>query len=122
MKTKGDPLWSHGKYPCCKPNTCSNFYVVRKTPCVALLTENFFFTNTEELKNYLLDEAQLHNIAEVHAKATYRYFGIEYVKPRKKKTFRRVVTGSFVDEENAEKRVEELKDAGFTSFIDLYEK
>ncbi len=84
MSACGYPLWSDGKYPC-EPNTWSNFYVVRNTRCVALLTESFFFTNPEELKKYLLDEEQLHNIAEIHAKATCRYFGVDYVKPRQKK-------------------------------------
>jgi len=121
MKAKGYPLWSHGTYPC-KPNTWSNFYVVRNTYMPVILTENFFFTNPEELKKYLLDEKQLHNIAEIHAKTTCRYFGIEYVKPKQKETFFRVVTGSFQDEDNADKRVEELEEAGFTSFIDVYEK
>lgn len=37
-------------------------------------------------------------------------------------TFYRVVTGSFKDKKNAEKRLEELKRKGFDSFIDVYKK
>ncbi len=121
MKSLGYPLWSEGKYPC-KPNTWSNFYVVRNTYMPVILTENFFFTNPHELEKYLLDDNELAKIAEVHAKATCRYFGVDYVKPKQKETFFRVVTGSFQDKDNADKRVEELEEVGFTSFIDVYEK
>lgn len=38
------------------------------------------------------------------------------------KTFYRVVTGSYGDRSNAEKRVKELKEKGFDSFIDVYKK
>ncbi len=121
MKALGYPLWSYGKYPC-EPGEWSNFYVVRKTRCISLLTENFFFTNPSELEEFLLDEEMLHNIAEVHAKATCRYFGVDYVKPRQKETFYRVVTGSFKNKENADKRIQELKESGHASFVDVYDK
>lgn len=38
------------------------------------------------------------------------------------KVFYRVVTGSFSDMGNAERRVNQLKDKGFDSFIDVYKK
>ena len=38
-----------------------------------------------------------------------------------KKTYYRVVTGSFPTREAANKRIKELKDAGFDSFISIYE-
>ena len=37
-------------------------------------------------------------------------------------TFYRVVTGSYKDRENAEEKLEELKNAGFDSFLVIYEK
>lgn len=43
-------------------------------------------------------------------------------KPTAAKTMYRVVTGSFAERENAEKRVKELKAKGFDSFLDAYEK
>lgn len=39
-----------------------------------------------------------------------------------KETFYRVVTGSYKDRENAEKKKDELTNAGFESFLDVYKK
>jgi len=77
MDSEGYPLWSNGTYPC-RSGTWSNFYVVRSTSMPVILSENFFFTNPRELKKYLLDPNQLKKIAEIHAKATCKYFGISY--------------------------------------------
>lgn len=53
------------------------------------------------------------------------YFGIAYkargveVPSTAEKVFYQVVAGSFSVKENAEKRVQELKEAGFGSFIQV---
>ncbi len=77
MINYGFPLWSNGTYPC-KPGTWSSFYVVKNTAMPVILTENFFFTSPHDLKTYLLDPKQRQRIAEVHAKAAVRYFGLKY--------------------------------------------
>lgn len=46
----------------------ANFYVLRKTNCPAILTENFFFDNLEEAK-FMLSEEGLEKIAQYHVNA-----------------------------------------------------
>ena len=77
MKKKGYDLWSNGTYPC-EPNKWSNFFVVRGTSMPVILTENFFFSNRDELKNILLDPNELKKVAEVHARAVCGYANVEY--------------------------------------------
>jgi len=48
------------------PDKESNFYVLRKTSCPAILSENFFHTNERECKRFLLSEQGRIEIAEVH--------------------------------------------------------
>jgi N-acetylmuramoyl-L-alanine amidase len=48
------------------PDKESNFYVIKKTYCPAILSENFFHTNERECKKYLLSEIGRIEIAEVH--------------------------------------------------------
>lgn len=64
-------------------------------------------------------------IGEKIAEGICNYFGITYkaraveVPPAAEKVFYQVVAGSFSVKENAEKRVQELKEAGFRSFIQV---
>ncbi|MEX0595806.1 MAG: N-acetylmuramoyl-L-alanine amidase, partial [Candidatus Paceibacterota bacterium] len=77
MKAMGYPLWSDGTYPC-QESGWSNFYVVENTYMPVVLTENFFFTNPEELEKYLLNEDELKKIAIVHEKSALKYLGVDY--------------------------------------------
>src|SRR5690606_29502438 len=109
----------------------ANFHVLRETKMSAVLTENGFI-DTKKDADFLKSEANLRKIGEAHAIGVAKYFGLKaksksqptpQPKPApKKNVFYRVVTGSFQDRKNAEKRVAELKKAGFDSFIDVYEK
>lgn len=107
----------------------ANFHVLRETKMNAVLTENGFI-DTKKDADFLKSEANLRKIGEAHALGVAKYFGLKkkaqpkpQPKPQpKKNVFYRVVTGSFQDRKNAEKRVAELKKAGFDSFIDIYEK
>lgn len=106
----------------------ANFHVLRETKMSAVLTENGFI-DTKKDADFLKIEANLRKIGEAHALGVAKYFGLKkkaQPKPaqpaQKKQVFYRVVTGSFTDRKNAEKRVAELKKAGFNSFIDIYEK
>lgn len=51
----------------------SDLYVLRKTACPAVLTENFFMDNMEDL-DYLQSNEGYTTIAKVHAIAIYEYF------------------------------------------------
>ena len=54
------------------PDYEENFTVIFKTKCVAILTENFFFTNKEEATWLMTDEAR-DLIAQVHVNAIKRW-------------------------------------------------
>ena len=47
------------------PDKESKFYVLVHTNCPAILTENFFYTNKEELK-YLTSDEGLYRIQRTH--------------------------------------------------------
>src|SRR5690606_9358976 len=104
----------------------ANFHVLRETKMSAVLTENGFI-DTKKDADFLKSEANLRKIGEAHAVGVAKHFGLKKKtntkssQPAQKKgTLYRVVTGSFADRKNAEKRVAELKKAGFDSFIDIY--
>ena len=112
----------------------ANFHVLRATKMHAVLTESLFI-DTKKDADFLKKGANLKKIGEAHARGVAKYFGLKKKAQQKKSTattkktatkstntYYRVVTGSFTDRKNAEKRVAELKKAGFDSFIDIYEK
>lgn len=105
----------------------ANFHVLRETKMAAILTENLFIDNKDDAAK-LKQDSWLQKIAQGHVNGLVIMFGLkkkQAPKPQPKQdanVYYRVITGSFKDRENAEKRVAELKKAGFDSFIDIYEK
>ncbi len=108
----------------------ADFAVLRLTRMSAILTENLFIDRPEDAKK-LKDPAFLVRIARGHTEGIAKAFGLQkkekpQPKPDQSETesqvFYRVVAGSFADKSNAEKRMAELKKAGFDSFIDIYKK
>lgn len=77
MSNANYPLWSNGTYGCNPDDGWSNFYVVENTSMPVLLTENFFFTNPQELRDYLQDETDLRKIGHIHARVACRSLGID---------------------------------------------
>ena len=51
----------------------ANFYVIRKTNCPAVLTENFFQDNKKDVE-YLLSEQGKHEIVRTHIEGILNYF------------------------------------------------
>ena len=51
----------------------ANFYVIRKTSCPAVLTENFFQDNKKDVE-YLLSEQGKHEIVRTHIEGILNYF------------------------------------------------
>lgn len=43
----------------------ADFYVIKKAPCAAVLTENFFYDNKDDLK-YLTSEEGVHGVVRLH--------------------------------------------------------
>src|SRR5690606_27435986 len=93
----------------------ANFAVLRETRMPAVLTENLFIDNASDAK-LLKDPAFLDRIARGHVEGIAKAFGLKKKqKPQPKvqtqtqgNVMYRVVTGSFADRANAEKRVAEL--------------
>lgn len=104
----------------------ANFHVLRETHAAAILIEVGFIDNTNDNKIF---DTKRNDITKAITKAILAQCGVNYVDkvvivaPAVKppvvvadKTYR-VVTGSFTDKENADKRVAELKKLGFESFL-----
>lgn len=53
----------------------ANFYILRKTACPAVLTENFFMTNRKEC-SLLLSEEGRSKIADLHVKGILDYLNV----------------------------------------------
>ena len=90
----------------------------------AVLVENGFMDSRKDVPIILTAE-----FASSSAKAQVEFLVETFDLKKKPETknaspdvFYRVVTGSFNNRENAEKRKAELKKAGFNSFIDIYKK
>ena len=99
--------------------TNSTWQVLKNTRMPAIVVELGFM-------DYYNEAMQMKNVkwqmkfAKAITKGVCEYAGVEYKEEAKTKTYFRVIAGSFAVRENAEKRVDELKKAGFDSFIDTY--
>jgi N-acetylmuramoyl-L-alanine amidase len=92
------------------------------TKMPAALIEIDFHDNPDSAK-WIIENIEEIGIAI--AIGILNYFGIKYIIPTSELlsgTFYRVVAGSYTSKRNAEKRIEELKKAGFDSFIAVYKK
>lgn len=106
----------------------ANFHVLRETRMTAHLTENGFIDNASDASKLKFD-AFLEKIARGHVLGAARAYGWKRKSSggssggsgsSSSGTFYRVITGSFKNRSNAEKRQQELKKAGFDSFLDAY--
>lgn len=100
------------------------YYMHRETGRVQTqIVEYCFIDNVKDFEEF---KRNWKEYAEAVIKAFCSFTGYQYEAPKKEKpqprTYYRVVTGSFSSKENAEERVQALKAAGFSSFIDTYEK
>ena len=98
----------------------ANFHVLRETNMKAVLTENLFISNSADA-TLLKSSMYLDSVALGHAQGLEKFFGLERIRPpstdEPNKTLFQVVAGSFSEYENAQKRVEALKNSGYDSFI-----
>ena len=103
----------------------SNFYVLRKTNCSAILIEVGFVDNDED--NKIFDQ-KFEEIAQAIAKACLSQVGKQLALPQnkpqastEKKGFYRVIAGSYQDKQNAINMQELLKSKGIPSFLEYKE-
>lgn len=100
----------------------ANFAVLRETNMPAILLENLFIDYKEDA-DWLKNDDNLKRLANAIAVGISKAFHLKKKTTTDTKTgYYQVVTGSFEEKANAEKRVEELKKAGFDSFIEYEEK
>lgn len=111
-----------------------NLHVLRESKMPAILTENGFIDTAADAKK-LKDSALVKKLGRAHAEGLAKALGLKKKaatpkptpkpdpkpapKPTPKPTAKYVVqAGAFAEKKNAEKRVAELKKAGFGAFID----
>ena len=56
-----------------------DFYIIKKTKCTAILTENFFYDNINDAK-YITSEKGKEDIAQLHTKAISKYIDENFEK------------------------------------------
>ncbi|MFY9114301.1 MAG: N-acetylmuramoyl-L-alanine amidase [Dethiobacteria bacterium] len=98
----------------------ANFHVLRETKMAAMLVENGFVDNADDvrlLKSLSFQKALVDGMAKGIA-AALKLPQADKTPPEN--IFYRVIAGSFRERKNAENRQAELKRAGFDSFIDIY--
>ena len=90
-----------------------------------ILIEHGFHTNTATAK-WLCNEANLKKIAQTEAKVIADYYGYKKTTTTAtsttKKTYYRVICGSYTERANAEAMQNKLKKAGFDSFLEAVSK
>lgn len=91
--------------------TNNTYYVIRNTVMPAALIETMFHDNLTDVNDYL---SKIDIIAKEIAKGIYEYFGINY---NDKKTYYRILVGSYLDYNNAVSELNELKSKGFEGVI-----
>ena len=96
----------------------TNLHITRETNMTALLIEGGYMDSSIDIKK-LRDDSVLANAGTSVARAVAQYGNLKRQAPTSKNFTYRVVTGSFTDRANANQRLEELKKAGFASFIDV---
>lgn len=97
----------------------SGFRVINSVKPTSIIVEGFFLDNADDVKDF--DEAwEQDRLGQAYAKGTLNYLGINYnPTPTPSNRMYRVITGSFKERTNAEKRINELKQKGFESFIEI---
>lgn len=104
------------------------FGFIRELPCPSIIVEGCFLDSNDRLIADTVEEQKA--FGRAYAKGILNYLGIAYKAQvvassainSGGETFFRVVTGSFNDRAKAEARKNELKKAGFDSFLDVYKK
>lgn len=105
----------------------SNLHMVRETNAPAVLCEALFMDNLEEAKKLKSDNFRRQYAKDI-AKAICKIEGITYketssnTQSSTKKTYYRVICGSYTDKANAEAMQNKLKKAGFDSFLEAVSK
>ncbi|MGL6009857.1 MAG: N-acetylmuramoyl-L-alanine amidase [Culicoidibacterales bacterium] len=98
--------------------TASDFYFLKGLKAPSMIVEIAFISNPSEAKKA---SEQAVKLGERFAKDIASAFGLKSKTPpppTSGKTYR-VVTGSFSDRKNADKRIADLKAKGFDSFIEI---
>ena len=104
----------------------SNFYVLRKTNCPAVLIELGFIDNDEDNKIF---DSKFEEIAQAITKACLSQIGKQFKSPNNekpnndndKKGFYRVIAGSYQEKQNAINMQELLRSKGVPSFLEYKE-
>lgn len=97
----------------------ANFKVLRETLSPAILIELGFIDNSVDNEIFIKKKEE---IVESIVRAILDELGIKYINTEKKPDYKedilyRVVAGSFNIKENAKKRINDLKQAGFDSYM-----
>lgn len=105
------------------------YYMHRMTGSVQTVIIEYDFLDNPKNDNIKSKDYRI-KLYEAVVKAVCRYLGVKYTvknntgnstntKTDNGKSFYRVITGSFTDRDNANKRINELKKLGFDSFIEV---
>ena len=86
-----------------------------------ILIEHGFHTNTATAK-WLCNKDNLRKIAQKEAEVIAEYYGVKKTTTEDKKTYFRVIAGSYLDRNNAELTKKRLVDLGIPAFLEAVTK
>lgn len=105
--------------------TGDSYRIIRKVGDLSIILEGGFIDNKAD--STLFDsENEWKAFGAAYARGVLDYLGIKEISSSSndtssnKKVTYRVITGSFVNRDNANKRISNLKKAGFDSFLDVF--
>ena len=109
-----------------KNNSGTDYYgVLRGAKSVGtknrILIEHGFHTNTATAK-WLCNKDNLRKIAQKEAEVIAQYYGVKKTTTEDKKTYFRVIAGSYLDRNNAELTKKRLVDLGIPAFLEALTK
>lgn len=93
------------------------FRIINSVKPTSIILEGFFLDNATDRALFDTDE-ELKTLGVAYAKGIMDYLGINYNTTTSNEVTYRVITGSFKNIDNANKRVQELKNLGYASFIE----
>jgi N-acetylmuramoyl-L-alanine amidase len=94
----------------------ANFHVLRESNMAAILTENFYLSNSNDT-TLLKQDSFLNNLAQGHVNGLEKFFGLEKIEKPVPAVLYEVIAGTFEVKENADNLTKKLTADGYECYV-----